>query len=159
MSKFIQFPDPILRQKTELVVSSDKRFTESAADIMSFLGESFHPDKNGILGIAANQIGISSSYFLFWDGDGYDIAINPKINKQSNEIETDIEACLSLDGYYLVGRPSKIEVSYISYKSSYKQKVTSFEGLTARVFCHEYDHLNGKLISDYGDRKEISRIL
>jgi peptide deformylase len=66
---------------------------------------------------------------------------NPEILETEGE-ETVHEGCLSFPGLYLkVKRPFKIKVRYTEMNGN--EKEVTFEGLTARIFQHELDHLNG----------------
>lgn len=82
-----------------------------------------------------------------------EIIINPKIISKSEIKEKDWEGCLSIPGIRArVPRYKTIEVEYTSIDGSLKLVV--FEDFIARVFQHEYDHLNGKV---YLDRVEKSK--
>ena len=71
--------------------------------------------------------------------------LNPKILKQSREKEEDEEGCLSLPDLFLkVKRAQRIEV--LALTSEGEEVKMEAEGLAARIFQHEIDHLNGKLI-------------
>jgi len=103
-------------------------------------------------GLAAPQIG--SSLRMFAIKDDYtglvDIVINPKIVKQSNENIVDEEACLSIPGYsFLVNRSKYIIVNFTDYYGN-KHFNHTLTGMEARVFLHEYDHLDGILAPDRG---------
>lgn len=93
----------------------------------------------GGLGLAANQIGVSLSVFVLRP----DLAcFNPEIIKYSDETVLSNEGCLSYPLLYLPIRRSRaIIVSFYDEKGEQKQDV--FEGLSARCFQHELDHLNG----------------
>ena len=102
---------------------------------------------NGV-GLAAPQIGISRRIAVIDCSVGKDpkakiVIINPEIiaseGKQSEE-----EGCLSIPGFREnVTRPQKATVRAQDAKG--KQFTMEGEGLLARAFCHETDHLNGKL--------------
>lgn len=82
-----------------------------------------------------------------------EVIINPKIISKSEIKEKDWEGCLSIPGIRArVPRYKTIEVEYTSIDGSLKLVV--FEDFIARVFQHEYDHLNGKV---YLDRVEKSK--
>ena len=68
--------------------------------------------------------------------------INPEVLHVSSETETDWEGCLSVPGIRgRVPRPKNISVRYSTRKG--KQIERDFSGFAARVFLHEYDHLEG----------------
>lgn len=105
---------------------------------------------NGI-GLAANQIGLNVSMFVAEvpsSGKSKFYAVfNPKIEKLSKEMDTMEEGCLSVPNTYAeVERPEKITISFQD-KTGKAQKIKAW-GLLAKVFQHEIDHLNGKLIID-----------
>jgi peptide deformylase len=68
--------------------------------------------------------------------------INPKVLESSEEIVKDTEGCLSFPAFFLsIPRPKWIEVEFTNENGERKQ--TKLEGLTARCFLHELEHLNG----------------
>lgn len=157
-----------------IVLAPDQRLTTGCYTIKDFNSTFAHQllalwafagDRcidNDMLGVAANQLGFNGRFFLFWDieNDCNDIAVNPFVWDEKAPFKVVIEGCLSLpDQAYPVTRPTKVEVSYLSYAKGLKQITRTFEGLAAQIFCHEFDHINGKLISDYGNRRAISSIL
>ena len=100
--------------------------------------------KNGI-GLSANQIGIGARVFtMYADVKKKDIIVcfNPKIVTVSEEQVLMVEGCLSYPGIWLtVRRPEGIEVTYEDAKGEL-QEIAMF-GLEARIFQHEYDHMEG----------------
>ena len=100
--------------------------------------------KNGI-GLSANQIGIGARVFaMYADVKEKDILVcfNPKIINQSEEEILMDEGCLSYPGLWLkIRRPDGIEVEYED-ENGEKQEKAMF-GLEARIFQHEYDHMEG----------------
>ena len=97
------------------------------------------------LGLAANQIGETKRYFVWL----YGMVINPAIHLYEGEIIEEIEGCLSYAGIKRkVKRNSKITVSYIDERGIKMNKV--LHGIAARVFQHEFDHLEGITIVNKG---------
>jgi len=99
---------------------------------------------NGV-GLSANQIGIKERAFvMISDMESQDTltCFNPKIVKESNEIVTMEEGCLSYPEVFLdIPRPETIVVKYEDEgKELHKIKLTGF---IARIFQHEYDHMEG----------------
>lgn len=81
------------------------------------------------------------------------VMINPEFNVLSNEIEKDWEGCLSIPGIRaLVPRFRKVSVSYLDQLGVNQTLI--LEDFVARVFQHEYDHLDGLV---YLDRVETNR--
>jgi len=112
------------------------------------------------MGIAAPQVYHSKSIFIMSSepNERYPNApkmepvaiINPKIIFYSTEKEKDWEGCLSLPGIRaLVPRHLRIEVLY--YNRNKEQISRVFDGFLARVFQHEFDHLNGTVFIDRVD--------
>ena len=109
------------------------------------------------MGIASPQIGVSKRIFIMASqpNSRYPHApkmkpkaiINPEILSYGDEVEKDWEGCLSLPNIRgLVPRATKIEVRYMTQKGEIVQEV--LEGFLARIFQHEFDHLNGKVFID-----------
>ena len=105
---------------------------------------------NGV-GLAAPQIGILRRIVVIEVEEGEVIElINPEIISHSGKNEG-LEGCLSLPGQWgIVTRPMKVKVRALN---RYGETV-EYEGedLLARCFCHELDHLDGKLYPDVADR-------
>ena len=100
--------------------------------------------KNGI-GLSANQIGIGARVFtMYADVKKKDIIVcfNPKIVTVSEEQVLMEEGCLSYPDLFLdISRPESVVVKYEDEnKKLHKVKL---DGLAARVFQHEYDHMEG----------------
>jgi peptide deformylase len=103
-------------------------------------------DANGV-GLAANQAGILRRVFVFRFGNEDDpvAAINPRIAQSGDELETEDEGCLSLQGVLVpVERPATIVLE--AQDPSGAPLRLELEGLDARVVQHELDHLDGVLI-------------
>ena len=99
---------------------------------------------NGV-GLSANQIGIKERAFvMISDMESQDTltCFNPKIVKESKEMVTIEEGCLSYPELFLdIARPETIVVKYEDEgKELHKIKLTGF---IARIFQHEYDHMEG----------------
>jgi len=94
------------------------------------------------LGLSANQCGVFERLFVIGSGDNVWACINPEILASSDDIVKDKEGCLSFPGLSVtIDRPSWIQVQY--FEETGKQVQKRFEGLTARCFQHELDHMNG----------------
>lgn len=100
------------------------------------------------LGLSANQCGILERIFIIGT-DQFQIAcINPKVVGYSAEIKKDREGCLSFPGLSVtIDRPTGIDVEYYNENGELVQ--THLDGLTARCFLHELDHLNGVRMVDH----------
>ena len=109
---------------------------------------------NGI-GLSANQIGINERVFVMisdLDTQETITCFNPKILKYSKDMVVMEEGCLSYPDVYLdVSRPESVVVKYEDEgKKVHKVKL---EGLSARVFQHEYDHMEG---IDFSQRANVA---
>ena len=101
------------------------------------------------LGISANQLGHDVRVFAMRGEQKEDslVCVNPKIVDISENMNTMEEGCLSIpDVFARVVRPAEIVVSYQNELG--EEEKQSLDGLTARVFQHELDHLDGILFID-----------
>ena len=97
------------------------------------------------VGLSANQIGIDERVFVMMvdlETQETITCFNPKIIKESKDEVVMEEGCLSYPELYLdIPRPSNI---IVKYEDEGKNKIkTKLEGFIARVFQHEYDHMEG----------------
>lgn len=98
------------------------------------------------VGLAAPQVGILKRIVVIDVGEGPMVLINPKILETGGE-QTGEEGCLSVPGKAgLVTRPNYVKVEALN--EDMKPVILEGEGLLARAFCHEIDHLDGKLYVD-----------
>lgn len=98
--------------------------------------------KTRAIGLAANQVGYNKRLFVMnIDGQQY-TCFNPKILNSESDIIVMNEGCLSFPKDRLnVARPESIVVQYYDHLGNEIQK--KLDGLAARCFQHELDHLNG----------------
>lgn len=133
------YPNPILKQKTEDVAHSDRTLRSLIPQMIVTM------KKNHGIGLAAPQIGISKKIIIVTEEKRSHAFLNPRIIKQSKEKERDEEGCLSLPGVFLkVLRPKQVEV--IAQTPRGEEVKIVARGLGARIFQHEIDHIEGKLI-------------
>lgn len=147
-----QLGNPILRQQAQLVDNVRDESLQQLIDALVATAQAF----NGV-GIAAPQV--SESYRLFIvasrPNPRYPNApemeptamINPRIMAHSTEVVKGWEGCLSLPGIRgLVPRYQAIEVEYTCRDNQlHRRELTDF---VARIFQHEYDHLDGMVFLD-----------
>ena len=96
----------------------------------------------GGIGLSSNQVGVMHRMFIMGTDDFFVACINPKVIEQSKETEVSAEGCLSFPGLQLkVERPKWIVAEYTDAEGQIQQ--TKFEGITARCYLHELDHMNG----------------
>ena len=114
--------------------------------------------KNG-LGLSANQIGIGARVFVMYaDVKEKEIlcCFNPKIIAFSEEQILMEEGCLSWPGLWLkIRRPEGIEATYEDAKGELHEK--AMFGLEARVFQHEYEHMEGRNFTEKVSRLKLNR--
>ena len=95
------------------------------------------------VGLAAPQVGILKRIVVIDVGDGPIVMLNPQIIEQSGE-QTGEEGCLSVPGKAgVVTRPNYVKVKALNEEM--EEVELEGEGLLARAFCHEIDHLEGKM--------------
>ena len=137
--------DPVLRMTSRPVQIINNRIITLLDDMAQTMREA-----DGC-GLAAPQVGILRRIVVIEVNEGEVIElINPKIVAFAGEQEG-MEGCLSLPGQWgIVKRPMHVTVRALN---RYGEEV-EYRGseLLARCFCHELDHLDGKLYSDVADR-------
>lgn len=102
-------------------------------------------EHNGV-GLAAPQVGVLKKIVVIDVGEGPIVLVNPEILETSGE-QTGEEGCLSVPGKWgIVKRPEHVKVRALD--QDMKPFEMEGEGLLARAFCHEIDHLFGKLYVD-----------
>jgi len=96
----------------------------------------------GGVGLSANQVGLDMRVFVMGLGETKIAVFNPIIISYSKIEESFNEGCLSYPGIMLaITRPTKITATYQDETGKFIEQ--EFNGLTARIFQHEYDHMNG----------------
>jgi peptide deformylase len=108
------------------------------------------------IGLAAPQIGVMQRVIVFdlsEDGKGLSALCNPTIIERSEECQIDEEGCLSLPGINVpVERACRITCEAITLEGEPVR--IEADGLAARMFQHEVDHLDGLLIIDRADPED-----
>lgn len=146
------YPDSVLKIRAKEVKDFQglRELTERMLKIMA--------DNNGI-GLAANQIGVSSQVFVMKldEEDEPIMVVNPVIIEASGEDGFE-EGCLSVPYTYVeIVRPDNLLIRGFGPDSN--QVEYKLEGLKARVAQHEMDHLNGIVIVDYLPKREKLRFM
>ncbi len=99
------------------------------------------------VGLAAPQVGILKRIVVIDVGDGPIVMINPEILERSGE-QTDNEGCLSVPGKVgVVTRPNYVKAKAINEDG--EEYIIEGEELLARAICHELDHLDGHLYTEF----------
>lgn len=142
--RILHHPEPVLRQKARPVDPADPEVRSVAERMIELMHEA-----PGV-GLAAPQVGLPWRLFVAnWTGDpGDDHAfVNPELCDFSAETESEDEGCLSLPEIRVeVRRPVAVTIRAIG-RSGEPVEHTA-DGFAARVWQHEFDHLEGVLILD-----------
>ncbi len=134
------FGDEILRKKSREVETIDARIITLLDDMNETL------QKIRGVGLAAPQVGVLKRVVVIHLDDKVYELINPEIVEFSGTQEG-AEGCLSYPGKYgITVRPQKVTITATNRKG--KKFTKTGNDLLARAFCHEIDHLNGKLFTD-----------
>ena len=136
--ELVKSDDNILHRRIEPCgVNVDRHFISK-----TLIENMFHHDG---VGLSANQIGMDVRAFAMVRDIEYNdviVCFNPRIVTRSDECVWCEEGCLSFpDQFINVQRPDKIIVKYEDEEG--KDHKIGLSGLAARVFQHEFDHLNG----------------
>ena len=133
--------DEILTKECKPVKEMNERTLELIEDMFETMYEN-----NGV-GLAAPQVGVRKRVVVIdvEDGNQY-VLINPEILETSGE-QTGDEGCLSVPGMAgQVTRPNYVKVKALDVNMD--EQIYEGEGLLARAFCHEIDHLDGKMYTE-----------
>ena len=132
--------DPVLKQQCEdwnFKVDGDP--TELVTAMTKIM---LNPATQGI-GLAAPQCGVMKNIFIMGTDEHLVACINPVIDELLGDKEIYLEGCLSFPNLWLhVKRNPEALISYQTTTGEWVSK-QKLEGLKARVFLHEYDHLIG----------------
>lgn len=147
--------DPVLRVTCRPV----EEFDEALARLADDLFETMY-DAPGV-GLAANQLGLQVACFVFDDREGSSgFVANPVLSERSGE-QTELEGCLSIPGPYSeTARSMSVRLQGLDLRGGPLD--IRAEGLLARIFQHETDHLGGGLYIDRLDeerRRDVMRQL
>jgi len=111
----------------------------------------------GGIGLSANQCGVPVRVFVMYtnlDKKQATIFFNPEITWVSEETEMFTEGCLTYPYLFLnIKRPKSIRFSYMDINGETHQ--AGFSGITARVFQHEYDHMQGRNFTDWASKLKL----
>lgn len=141
--------NPVLHQKAEAVTPNDY------AKLRLVRGRAWATVRDRGYAVALPQLGISKAAVVMRDGTMW---LNPKVTPAGDTIEEGTESCLSLPGRtYMVPRHTKVTVTALALGQTEVSTWTTTEPLEARIWQHEMDHLEGRLISD--DWPEVPTVL
>lgn len=134
--------DEVLLKKSRRV----EKFDERLHKLLDDMAETLHYAQG--VGLAAPQVGVLRRIFVIECEEGNLVEfINPEIMETSGE-QYEVEGCLSVPGLYgYVTRPAYVKMKAQDRNGNWFE----YEGteLTARAMCHENDHLNGHLFTEF----------
>lgn len=139
--KIVTEGDEVLSKRSHPVTKFDKKLHTLLDDMAETLR-----DANG-LGLAAVQVGIlRRAVLVINEADEIIELINPEIIEAYGE-QDGLEGCLSVPGIYgMVKRPMHVKVRAQDREGNTFE--VEDEGITARCFCHEIEHLDGHLFKE-----------
>ena len=132
--------EPVLEKKSRPITEMTPKLRNLIVDMLDTMY-----DAMGV-GLAAPQVGILKRLVVIDVGEGPIVLINPEILETSGE-QTGEEGCLSVPGMAgQVTRPNYVKVKALDIN----MEEVEYEGteLLARAFCHEIDHLDGRMYTE-----------
>ncbi len=135
--KIREIGDEVLTKQCKEVTKMSLRTKILIGDMLDTMYEAMG------VGLAAPQVGVLKRIVVIDVGEGPIILINPEILETSGE-QTGEEGCLSVPGKSgVVTRPDYVKVRALN--EDMEEIELEGEGLLARAFCHEIDHLDGHM--------------
>lgn len=132
--------DPVLTKVSRPVTEMTPKLRTLIFDMLDTMYEEMG------VGLAAPQVGILKRVVTIDVGDGPIVLINPEILETSGE-QTGDEGCLSVPGMAgQVTRPNYVKVKALD--ENMEEVIYEGTELLARAFCHEIDHLDGKMYTE-----------
>jgi peptide deformylase len=151
--RILYYPDPVLRRRADAARLTRQELRELVDGMLQAMQEA-----RGV-GLAAPQVGRSVRVFVASEsGDPADalVCVNPVLETSGPIVEME-EGCLSLPGVHAqVARPSRAKLRATDVLGEAFE--VEAEGLLARIFQHEMDHLDGILFFDRLSPTERTRI-
>lgn len=147
--EIVTLDEDFLRKKSREITNFDSRLSTLIDDMIDTL-----INAEGA-GLAAVQVGVLRRVIVVDTKKGPVALVNPEI-LESKGSQTGAEGCLSFPNIFGdVKRPKYVKVK--AYDKDGKPFTMEGEGILARAFCHEIDHLNGKVFKDFILDKEFPR--
>ena len=148
------YGDPVLTQVTTEIENIDGRIAALAQTMIETMNEA-----PGV-GLAANQVGVQKRLFVYDQGEGPHVVVNPKILETDGEWTYE-EGCLSVPGLsWEITRANTVHlVGFDLDGNEIDVQTDEYEG---RILQHEMDHLDGVLLIerlDADQRREAKQIL
>ncbi len=144
--EIVTIGDPILNRKAEKIKNIDQR----VHDLAQRMVKTMHSAPG--VGLAAPQVNQSIQLITVDISVGENqtdliVLANPEILHKEGETFLE-EGCLSVPGINeKVARPYRVVIKGTDLDG--KERIIEAEDLLARVFCHEIDHINGKLFIEH----------
>ena len=150
ISEIVRYGNPVLRKRADEIKEFDDEIRALIQRMYVIMAEA-----RG-LGLAGPHIGISKRIFTYDIGEGPHALVNPRVVRTGGE-EIAVEGCLSIPGLQgEVPRAERITVAGLDENGD-KVKIKA-EGMLARVFQHELDHLDGTVFVDRADPDTLETV-
>ena len=115
--------------------------------------------KYGGIGLTCNQVGLPFNMFVLGDHPDLEKGLkmtcfNPMIINSSKEVVAMKEGCLTFPFVFLtISRPRKVTVKYEDENGDLKEG--HLDGMISRIFQHEYDHMLGRVFTEYASKMKL----
>lgn len=131
-----------------------KQHADSAQQLANVLWD-FMAEAGGV-GLSANQLGLNMRVFVMGTPERRMAVFNPEIQQELGEPLSFREGCLSYPGLQLyVKRPSALHATWWDEQHVWHEEMLT--GITARIFLHEYDHMQGRDFTSRVSRLKLER--
>ena len=147
--QILKVPNPILKTKCEDI-------PHVSIELLGQIEEMIQTAKDAeLVGMASNQVGLLHNVFIMNMGENWQAFINPTIKRYKDKgTSWDWEGCGSVSNIIcLVERHNSITVNYTSIDG--ESKSLDLSSYLARIALHEYDHLQGILITDKARQRKV----
>ncbi|KAK7395662.1 hypothetical protein VNO78_16227 [Psophocarpus tetragonolobus] len=154
--KIVKYPDPKLRARNKRIVTFDdglKKLVHEMFDVMY---------KTDGIGLSAPQVGVNVQLMVFNPvgerGEGEEIVlVNPRVSRYSKKLTLYEEGCLSFPGIHAdVRRPDSVKIDACNINGT--RFSLDLSDLPARIFQHEFDHLQGILFFERMSEEVLDNI-
>ena len=118
-------------------------------------------NKYGGIGLSANQVGLPYNVFVLGGHPSIENGLkmtcfNPMIISASEEVVAMKEGCLTFPFVWLtISRPRKVVVKYNDVNGDLQEG--HLDGMISRIFQHEYDHMLGRVFTEYASKMKLDR--
>ena len=149
--------EPILQEVLPDITFEElkEKFELEPRELFDNLAETMTKYKG--IGLSANQCGLAIRAFVMMtdlDKKAATIFFNPKITNTSEETELFVEGCLTYPNLFLnIRRPKQISFEFMDVNG--EQRQAQFSGITARIFQHEFDHMQGRNFTMWASKLKL----